>query len=47
MVGDLEGNPGAASPAWACRDALKRSDQSEFAGFEYINPLLLSTEEAV
>ncbi|XP_054440054.1 protein kinase C zeta type isoform X3 [Pteronotus mesoamericanus] len=28
-------------------DALKRIDQSEFAGFEYINPLLLSTEEAV
>uniref|UniRef100_A0A8I5UGI1 protein kinase C n=41 Tax=Catarrhini TaxID=9526 RepID=A0A8I5UGI1_PONAB len=28
-------------------DAIKRIDQSEFEGFEYINPLLLSTEESV
>lgn len=28
-------------------DALKRIDQSEFEGFEYISPLLLSTEESV
>lgn len=31
----------------AHRDAIKRIDQSEFEGFEYINPLLLSTEESV
>lgn len=29
------------------RDIIKRIDQSEFEGFEYINPLLLSTEESV
>lgn len=29
------------------RDIIKRIDQSEFEGFEYINPLLLSTEETV
>ncbi|XP_035163303.1 protein kinase C zeta type isoform X4 [Callithrix jacchus] len=28
-------------------DTIKRIDQSEFEGFEYINPLLLSTEESV
>ncbi|XP_006885886.1 PREDICTED: protein kinase C zeta type [Elephantulus edwardii] len=28
-------------------DIIKRIDQSEFEGFEYINPLLLSTEESV
>lgn len=28
-------------------DALKRIDQSEFEGFEYISPLLLPTEESV
>ncbi|XP_020831556.1 protein kinase C zeta type isoform X2 [Phascolarctos cinereus] len=28
-------------------DVVKRIDQSEFEGFEYINPLLLSTEESV
>uniref|UniRef100_A0A8C3QS02 protein kinase C n=1 Tax=Cyanoderma ruficeps TaxID=181631 RepID=A0A8C3QS02_9PASS len=28
-------------------DIIKRIDQSEFEGFEYINPLLLSTEETV
>lgn len=29
------------------RDVIKRIDQSEFEGFEYINPMLLSTEETV
>lgn len=33
--------------ACARRDVIKRIDQSEFEGFEYINPLLLSTEESV
>ncbi|KAM4703533.1 protein kinase C zeta type isoform 2-T2 [Rhinophrynus dorsalis] len=28
-------------------DVIKRIDQSEFEGFEYINPLLVSTEETV
>lgn len=28
-------------------DVIKRIDQSEFEGFEYINPLLLPTEESV
>ncbi|XP_060788660.1 protein kinase C zeta type isoform X3 [Neoarius graeffei] len=28
-------------------DVIKRIDQSEFEGFEYINPMLLSTEETV
>lgn len=45
------GNEHRSSPpppaAFAHRDAIKRIDQSEFEGFEYINPLLLSTEESV
>ncbi|XP_064153815.1 protein kinase C zeta type isoform X2 [Anguilla rostrata] len=28
-------------------DVIKRIDQSEFEGFEYINPMLVSTEESV
>ncbi|XP_015192668.1 protein kinase C zeta type isoform X1 [Lepisosteus oculatus] len=28
-------------------DVIKRIDQSEFEGFEYINPMLLTTEESV
>ncbi|XP_023812852.1 protein kinase C zeta type isoform X1 [Oryzias latipes] len=28
-------------------DVIKRIDQSEFEGFEYINPLLLTTEESI
>uniref|UniRef100_A0A8C9RK60 protein kinase C n=1 Tax=Scleropages formosus TaxID=113540 RepID=A0A8C9RK60_SCLFO len=28
-------------------DVIKRIDQSEFEGFEYINPMMLSTEESV
>lgn len=30
-----------------CRDVVKKIDQSEFEGFEYINPLLMSAEECV
>lgn len=29
------------------RDVVKKIDQSEFEGFEYINPLLMSAEECV
>ncbi|KAJ8257700.1 hypothetical protein GJAV_G00188750 [Gymnothorax javanicus] len=29
------------------QDVIKRIDQSEFEGFEYINPMLVSTEESV
>ncbi|GAA6065934.1 protein kinase C iota type, partial [Tachysurus ichikawai] len=28
-------------------DVVKKIDQSEFEGFEYINPLLMSAEECV
>lgn len=28
-------------------DIVKKIDQSEFEGFEYINPLLMSAEECV
>uniref|UniRef100_A0A673Z5N8 protein kinase C n=1 Tax=Salmo trutta TaxID=8032 RepID=A0A673Z5N8_SALTR len=34
-------------PLSSPRDIIRRIDQSEFEGFEYINPLLLSTEESV
>lgn len=37
----------AICPLLPCRDTIKRIDQSEFEGFEYINPLLLSAEESV
>lgn len=30
-----------------CSDVVKKIDQSEFEGFEYINPLLMSAEECV
>ena len=30
-----------------CRKLLETIDQSEFEGFEYVNPLLTSAEEAV
>lgn len=33
------------SPSYS--DVVKKIDQSEFEGFEYINPLLMSAEECV
>ncbi|KAG7239813.1 hypothetical protein INR49_028346 [Caranx melampygus] len=39
--------PGVRAVLGPGRDVIKRIDQSEFEGFEYINPLLLSTEESV
>lgn len=30
-----------------CRESIRAIDQSEFDGFEYVNPLLIKTAEAV
>jgi hypothetical protein len=30
-----------------CRTVIERIDQSEFEGFEYVNPLLMSLEDCV
>lgn len=40
-------NPSSSSSSSSHSDVVKKIDQSEFEGFEYINPLLMSAEECV
>ena len=44
--GGVSRGPVEPALSGARRDVLKRIDQSEFEGFEYTHPLLLSAEES-